>query len=116
MCINVYVRICAGAWQHASLPRPDVEFLSECRNIVLIGGTGTGKTHLAVSLVRSWIGGGARGRFFNILDLVNQLEQELRDGKSGRLADQLSPRPDSWCSTSWAIFRLSKATHSFCFI
>ena len=68
----------------------DVEFLSECRNIVLIGGTGTGKTHLSVSLVRSWIRGGARGRFFNILDLVNQLEQERRDGKSGRLADQLS--------------------------
>ena len=68
----------------------EVEFLSECRNIVLVGGTGTGKKHLSVSLVRSWIRGGARGRFFNILDLVNQLEQERRDGKSGRLADQFS--------------------------
>ena len=68
----------------------DVEFLSQCRNIDLIGGTSTGKTHLSVSLVRSWTRGGARGRFFNILDLVNQLEQERRDGKSGRLADQLS--------------------------
>ena len=68
----------------------EVDFLSQCRNIILIGGTGTGKTHLSVALVRSWIRGGARGRFFNILDLVNKLEQERREDKSGRLVDQLS--------------------------
>lgn len=67
-----------------------VDFLSQSRNIVLIGGTGTGKTHLAVALVRKWIRGGARGRFFNILELVNRLEAERREGRSGRLADQLS--------------------------
>lgn len=68
----------------------EVDFLSQSRNIILIGGTGTGKTHLAVALVRNWIRGGARGRFFNILDLVNRLEAAHRDGSSERLADQLS--------------------------
>ena len=68
----------------------EVDFLSQSRNIILIGGTGTGKTHLAVALVRSWIRAGARGRFFNILELVNKLEQERRDGRSGRLVEQLS--------------------------
>jgi len=31
----------------------------------------------------------ARGRFFNLIDLVNQLEQEKAAGRSGRLAEKL---------------------------
>src|SRR5215831_2004330 len=49
-------------------------FLAEQRNTVLIGGTGTGKTHLAVAIARSCIRSGARGRFYNVVDLVNRLE------------------------------------------
>ena len=46
------------------------------RNCVLVGGTGTGKTHLAIAIARSCIRAGSRGRFFNTLDLLNRLEAE----------------------------------------
>ena len=65
-------------------------FLAHQRNVVLIGGTGTGKTHLAVGIARACIRGGSRGRFFNAVDLVNKLEAEARSGRQGRLADHLA--------------------------
>lgn len=65
-------------------------FLDEQRNIVLIGGTGTGKTHLAIAIARACIRGGVRGRFFNVVDLVNRLEAETRAGRQGRIADYLT--------------------------
>jgi DNA replication protein DnaC len=65
-------------------------FLAQQRNVVLIGGTGTGKTHLAIAIARSCIRSGARGRFFNVVDLVNKLEAEGRAGRQGRLADHLT--------------------------
>lgn len=64
-------------------------FLEQQRNVVLIGGTGTGKTHLAVSIVRACIRNGARGRFFNVVDLVNKLDAEARDDRQGHTADIL---------------------------
>ena len=64
-------------------------FLAHQRNLVLIGGTGTGKTHLAAGIARACIRGGARGRFFNVIDLVNKLEAETRAGRQGRIADLL---------------------------
>ena len=54
-------------------------FLAQQRNVVLIGGTGTGKTHLAIAVARACIRDGARGRFFNVVDLVNKLEAEPLD-------------------------------------
>lgn len=66
------------------------DFLDHQRNVVLIGGTGTGKTHLAIAIARSCIRAGARGRFFNVVDLVNKLEAETRAGRQGRMADYLS--------------------------
>jgi DNA replication protein DnaC len=66
------------------------DFLAEQRNVVLVGGTGTGKTHLAIAITASCIRHGARGRFFNVVDLVNQLEAEVRQGRPGRIADRLA--------------------------
>jgi len=65
-------------------------FLAEQRNAVLIGGTGTGKSHLAIAVARACIRGGARGRFYTVVDLVNRLESEARAGRQGRLADYLT--------------------------
>ena len=66
------------------------EFLAHQRNVVLVGGTGTGKTHLAIAIARACIRAGARGRFFNVIDLVNRLETEGRSGRQGRMADYLT--------------------------
>jgi DNA replication protein DnaC len=65
-------------------------FLPEQRNAVLIGGTGTGKSHLAIAIARACIRDGARGRFYTAVDLVNRLENEARGGRQGRLADYLT--------------------------
>ncbi|SDA34568.1 IstB-like ATP binding protein [Methylobacterium sp. UNC378MF] len=65
------------------------EFLAHQRNVVLVGGTGTGKTHLAIAIVRACIRDGKRGRFYNVVDLVNRLEAEARAGRQGRIADHL---------------------------
>lgn len=66
------------------------DFLDHQRNLVLIGGTGTGKTHLAVSIARASIRNGRRGRFFNVVDLVNKLDAEARAERQGRTADLIS--------------------------
>jgi hypothetical protein len=55
--------------------------------VVLVGGPGTGKTHLATAIGVSGITRhGKRVRFFSTVDLVNALEQEKAQGKAGRIA------------------------------
>ena len=64
-------------------------FTETAHNLILVGGTGTGKTHLATAIGVATIHHGKRLRFFNAVDLVNQLEREKTQGKSGNLAKQL---------------------------
>ena len=64
-------------------------FLDTQRNVVLIGGTGTGKSHIAIGIARSCIRAGRKARFFNVVDLVNKLETEVKLDRQGRLADSL---------------------------
>ncbi|GLR67099.1 ATPase [Acidocella aquatica] len=64
-------------------------FLDARRNAIFIGGTGTGKTHLCIAVASAVIRAKARGRFYNLVDLVNQLEQENTAGRSGRLVEKL---------------------------
>ena len=65
------------------------QYVEGSRNVVLVGGTGTGKTHLAIALARRAIHQGHRARFYSVVDLVNQLEAEKCNGRAGRLAQRL---------------------------
>ena len=49
------------------------DFLGQTRNLIFIGGTGTGKTHLAIAIAAQCVKRGYRARFFSVVDLVNQL-------------------------------------------
>ena len=64
-------------------------FLVDHTNVIMIGGTGSGKTHLAISIAKQSIRNGGKARFYNILDLVNQLEHEKLDNRGGKLAEHL---------------------------
>lgn len=82
-------------WAETPLPQAQVEqlataaFMESAHNLILVGGTGTGKTHVATALGVAAIHQGKRVRFFNAVDLVNQLEREKLQGKTGNLAKQL---------------------------
>jgi DNA replication protein DnaC len=65
-------------------------FLAQRTNVILVGGTGTGKTHLAIAIARQAIRNGHRVRFYNLVDLVNRLEQEKLAGQGGRTAEGLA--------------------------
>ena len=65
-------------------------FLDRGRNVVLIGGTGTGKSHIAIGIARSAIRAGRKARFFNAVDLVNKLEAESKLGRGARIADAIT--------------------------
>jgi DNA replication protein DnaC len=64
-----------------------LEFSAAAHNIVLVGGTGTGKTHLATAIGMAGIQNyGKRVRFYSTVELANSLEREKALGKQGRLA------------------------------
>jgi DNA replication protein DnaC len=67
----------------------DGNFLADHTNVIMVGGTGTGKTHLGIAIAKQSIRNGRKARFFNVLDLVNQLEQEKLDNRGGKLAEHL---------------------------
>jgi DNA replication protein DnaC len=65
----------------------DLSFTQDTQNVVLIGGPGTGKTHLATALgISGLTQHGKKVRFYSTVDLVNALEQEKAQGKAGRIA------------------------------
>ena len=66
------------------------EFLEDAHNVVLVGGPGTGKTHIATALgVQAIEHHRKRIRFFSTVELVNALEQEKAQGKAGQIAGRL---------------------------
>jgi DNA replication protein DnaC len=64
------------------------DFVKTSRNIILVGGPGTGKTHLALALGAKVVRKGFKARFFNLVDLANQLEIEKSKNYPGKLAKQ----------------------------
>lgn len=67
-----------------------LDFTDTAQNVVLIGGPGTGKTHLATAIgVAGITAKGKRVRFYSTVDLVNELEKEKRENKAGRIASAL---------------------------
>jgi DNA replication protein DnaC len=67
-----------------------LSFTETAQNVVLIGGPGTGKTHLATAIAVSGITTQSkRARFYSTVDLVNALEREKQDGRAGRIAASL---------------------------
>ena len=85
-------------WTETPLPSAQIQqlataaFMESAHNLILVGGTGTGtgKTHLATALGVAAIHHGKRVRFYNAVDLVNQLEREKQQGRAGSLAKQLA--------------------------
>ena len=68
----------------------ETTFTEAAHNVVLVGGPGTGKSHLATALgVAGITRHGKRVRFYSTVDLVNSLEQEKSHGKAGRIADSM---------------------------
>lgn len=65
------------------------DFLKEARNLILVGGTGTGKTHIASALGIELIKNQYKGRFFNALDMINLLLKEQSEGTNGKLVAKL---------------------------
>jgi len=82
-------------WRETPLEKTLIEqlatasFMDTAHNLILVGGTGTGKSHLATAIGVAAIHQGKRLRFYNAVDLVNQLEREKMLGKVGNLAKQL---------------------------
>ena len=66
------------------------EFTESAHNLILVGGTGTGKTHLSIALGTTLVHQNKRVRFFNVVDLANVLIKEQTAGNPGQMARRLS--------------------------
>ena len=67
------------------------EFMDRADNVVLIGGPGTGKTHVATAIaVQAIEHHRKKVRFYSTIDLVNELEQEKVHGRAGKIAERLT--------------------------
>lgn len=70
-------------------------FMQSARNVVFVGGPGSGKTHLAIAIGMNAVRQGKSVRFWSVVDLVNQLEAEKRSpptGRSASIAQKLAHR------------------------
>jgi DNA replication protein DnaC len=66
------------------------DILKGRKNIIFMGGSGTGKTHLASSIGLNMIRKGHKVKFWNLIDLVNELEKEKEEGKAGNMVQKMS--------------------------
>jgi DNA replication protein DnaC len=66
------------------------EYLDRRENLLLVGGPGTGKTHLATAPGVEACGRGKRVRFYRVTELVTQLLESREERHLGRLKSQLA--------------------------
>lgn len=70
-----------------------LRFIPEAGNVILLGPSGVGKTHLAVAMAEAAIQAGQAAYFITAHDLVADLEQAHREGRlDRRLRMYLAPR------------------------
>ena len=60
------------------------------RNLIFVGGAGTGKSHLAAAIALAHARNGARVLWHNVVDLVNDLEREKAEGRPGGITKKMS--------------------------
>lgn len=65
------------------------EFIDRRENVLLIGNSGTGKTHLAIALALAACHEGRKVRFFGVTSLVTQLLEAREDRRLDRMLKQL---------------------------
>ena len=66
-----------------------LDFIANAHNVVFIGEPGTGKTGLAIGLLRKALIAGYRGRFYSAQDLLDELYSSLADRSTNRLINTL---------------------------
>jgi DNA replication protein DnaC len=66
------------------------EFIDRKESVVLLGGPGTGKTHVAIGLAAAACQRGKRVRFFRVSELLTQLLEAREERALGRLRGQLA--------------------------
>ncbi len=67
-----------------------LDFIQRAQNLVFIGSPGTGKSGLAIGLLRQALLNGYRGRFYKAQDLFDELYASLADRTTSRLLNRLS--------------------------
>jgi DNA replication protein DnaC len=68
----------------------ELEFVRTGTNLVLTGGTGVGKTGLAISLLRAAVQSGYRGYFIKAQDLFDEMYASLADRSTRRFLKSLT--------------------------
>ncbi|MBV1865861.1 MAG: ATP-binding protein [Rhodobacteraceae bacterium] len=81
----------AAVTQSRIAPFCSGQFTQEAHNLILVGGTGTGKTHIAIALGTTLINQGKKTGFFNAVDLINALIRDQAEGNAGKIIRQLTP-------------------------
>ena len=66
------------------------EFIDRRESVLLLGGPGTGKTHVAIGLAAAACQRGKRVRFFRVTELLTQLLEAREERALGRLRGQLA--------------------------
>lgn len=65
------------------------EFIERRESVILLGGPGTGKTHVAIGLAAAACRRGKKTRFYRVTELVTQLLEAREERALGRLRSQL---------------------------